>query len=50
LISEQKAKESCRKTYAKTADNLAGLKMTKDLGHNRVEVTFRYVPKATLQM
>ncbi|ACV63252.1 hypothetical protein Dtox_2443 [Desulfofarcimen acetoxidans DSM 771] len=43
--SEQKAKELCRKPYTKTVDNLARLKLTKDLGHNRIEVTFRYVPK-----
>ena len=44
-VSEQKAKELCRKPYEKTIDNLARLKLTRDLGHNRIEVSFRYVSK-----
>lgn len=45
MISEQKAKELCKKPYVKMVDNLARLKLTKDLGHYRIEVTFWYVPK-----
>ena len=33
-VSEQKAKELCRKPYARTVDNLARLKLTKDLGQH----------------
>lgn len=44
-ISTQKAKALCQKPYDRTIDITARLKLSKDLGHNRVEVTYRYVPR-----
>ena len=44
-VSAQKAQEICKKEYFKTVDNVARMKLSKDLGHNRIEVTLRYVPK-----
>ena len=35
-VSQQKAQELCKKPYEKTVDELARLKLTKDLGHNRI--------------
>jgi len=34
-----------RQRLAKEMDSLARLKLSKDLGHNRVDVTYAYVPK-----
>jgi len=44
-ISVQKAKALFRTPYGKTIDVVARLRLSKDLGHNRVEVTYRYVPR-----
>lgn len=44
-VTEQKARAICKNPNEKTVDNLARLKLSKDLGHNRIEVTYRYVPK-----
>jgi len=45
LVTEQKARAMCKNPHEKTVDNLVRLKLSKDLGHNRIEVTYRYVPK-----
>jgi integrase len=44
-ITKQKAQAICRNPREKSVDNLARLKLSKDLGHNRIEVTYRYVVK-----
>lgn len=43
-VGVQKAHEICKKEYLMTVDKVARLKLSKDLGHSRIEVTFRYVP------
>ncbi len=45
-ITKQKAQAICRNPREQSVDNLARLKLSKDLGHNRIEVTYRYVPKS----
>lgn len=45
-VSEQKSQFICKNPYEKSVDKLARLKLSKDLGHNRIEVTYRYVLKA----
>lgn len=45
-LSNQKAEAMCERPYEETVNKVARLKLTKDLGHNRVEVTYRYVVKA----
>jgi len=44
-VTRQKAQAICRDSREKSVENLARLKLSKDLGHNRIEVTYRYVPK-----
>ncbi|MCL0049669.1 hypothetical protein M1N04_01040 [Peptococcaceae bacterium] len=50
-VSKQKAKRMCRQyPYSKervnkTVEKIARLRLSQDLGHNRIEVTYRYVPK-----
>ena len=49
-VSKQKAKRMCRQyPYServyKTIEKIARLRLSQDLGHNRIEVTYRYVPK-----
>ncbi|RYD01512.1 hypothetical protein N752_29875 [Desulforamulus aquiferis] len=44
-VSEQKAKRICSIPKERAIDVLARLRLTHDLGHNRVEVTYRYVPR-----
>ncbi|WP_333870965.1 hypothetical protein [Desulforamulus putei] len=44
-ISEQKARRMCKNPLRKVVDVVARLRLTRDLGHNRVEVTYRYVPR-----
>lgn len=44
-VSIQKAHAICRRASEKTIDKLARLRLTRDLGHNRIEITYRYVPK-----
>lgn len=44
-IPNQKAQSMCKKPYKETLDKAARSRLTKDLGHNRVEVTYRYVNK-----
>lgn len=44
-VSIQKAKRICEDPADKVVDVVARLRLSKDLGHNRVEVTYRYVPK-----
>jgi integrase len=44
-VGIQKAQAICKRASKKTIDNLARLRLTRDLGHNRIEVTYRYVPK-----
>ncbi|WP_027365095.1 hypothetical protein [Desulfotruncus alcoholivorax] len=45
MVTKQKAQAICKNPHEKTVDKLARLKLSKDLGHNRIEVTYRYVPK-----
>lgn len=45
LVTEQKARAICKNPHIRTNDNLARFKLFKDLGHNRIEVTYRYVPR-----
>ncbi len=44
-ITNQKAQSICKRPYEETVDKAARLRLTKDLGHNRIEVTYRYVNK-----
>lgn len=44
-VTEQKARAICKKPLENTVDKMARLKLSKDLGHNRIEVTYRYVTK-----
>lgn len=44
-VPTQKARAIYKNPHEKTVDNLARLKLSYDLGHNRIEVTYRYVPK-----
>ncbi len=44
-VTKQKAQAICKNPHGKSIDTLARLKLSKDLGHNRIEVTYRYVPK-----
>ena len=44
-VSAQKTKRICESPVDKAVDVVARLRLTKDLGHNRVEVTYRYVPR-----
>ena len=50
-VNVQKARAICKnqgdEKTEKDIDLLARLKLTKDLGHNRIEVTFRYVSICT---
>nr|WP_204617230.1 hypothetical protein [Desulforadius tongensis] len=46
-ITNQKAQSMCKRPYKETVDKVARLKLTRDLGHNRVEVTYRYVPRGS---
>jgi len=41
-VTKQKARAICKNPHDKTVDKLARLKLSKDLGHNRIEVTYRY--------
>lgn len=43
-VSEQKARRICKNEDYKTLDKIVRLRLSKDLGHNRIEVTYRYVP------
>ena len=45
LVTNQKARAICKNPHEKSVDILARLQLSKDLGHNRIEVTYRYVPK-----
>jgi len=44
-VTKQKARAICKNPHGESVDTLARLKLSKDLGHNRIEVTYRYVPK-----
>jgi integrase len=44
-ITKQKAQAICDSPQGKSIDTLARLRLSLDLGHNRIEVTYRYVPK-----
>lgn len=44
-VGEQKAKRICRSPWPQTVEKLVRLKLSYDLGHNRIEVTYRYVPR-----
>lgn len=48
-ISEQKARRMCKDPVNKVVDVVARLRLTRDLGHNRVEVTYWYVPRGIIK-
>lgn len=44
-VSGQKARRICESPVDRVVDIVARMRLTTDLGHNRVEVTYRYVPR-----